>query len=158
MNRHLETPKPWGASKQRAHGKAPWDGFLGCGILEKLERQHKRDPSPAGSCCWHPPAEQQEEQGREHCQRAREDKQWDKAKRELDWEANTPLSAGTRKPDVPIRASLAKSGHVQNAKEIIAAAPPAPAPARKPHGGKPGCIPRGWNRLSQQMGLLVVSY
>lgn len=64
MNRHLETPKPWGASKQRAHGKAPWDGFLGCGILEKLERQHKRDPSPAGSCCWHPPAEQQEEPGR----------------------------------------------------------------------------------------------
>lgn len=81
----------------------------------------------------------QEEQGRERRRRARVDKQWERAKREPDCKDNMPLStvnsAGTHKPGVPHKASLAKSGHTQNMKETIAVSPATPTPAHKPGSG-----------------------
>lgn len=167
MNCHLEPPKSWGPSNHKARGNAPWNGFPGCGIPGKLQRQHKRDTSPTptgprGAAAGTPQqlwgwSRQQEEQGREHCQRAREDNRWERTKRELDWKDNAPLStvnsAGTHKPGVPLKASLTKSGHIQNMKETITACLPTNQAVESQ-----GCISRRrWKPVSQQMGFLVVT-
>lgn len=115
-------------------------------IIEATQQGHQ-PCSTVGSCCWHPVAAQRMEQAgggasREHCQRAREDTKWERSKRELAWKDNAPLStvssARTHKPGVPLRASLAKPGHMQNTQEIVTTSPPDPMPAHTPHSGKAG--------------------